>query len=164
MSNEHPSSGFSRANHVGITVSNLEKSIAFYEALTGTKVSNVDEIGGPRMAQTQGLKDTRIKYANFRLDNINIDVLEYVLPAPEKTSYQNNQISAMHLCFEVDDIDEAMKRLKEIGVDPEGEPIIFQESDGLRSGVGTAVAYFRDPDGTNLEIIAPQGPFKRKNS
>jgi catechol 2,3-dioxygenase-like lactoylglutathione lyase family enzyme len=29
--------GFSRANHVGITVSNLEKSIAFYEALTESK-------------------------------------------------------------------------------------------------------------------------------
>ncbi|OPC03552.1 glyoxalase [Elizabethkingia ursingii] len=156
--------GFSRANHVGITVSNLEKSIAFYEALTGTKVSNIDEIGGERMAKTQGLKDTRIKYANLHLDNLNIDILEYVLPAPEKTSYQNNQISAMHLCFEVDDIDAAMERLKEIGVEPEGEPIVFQEEDGLKSGFGTAVAYFRDPDGTNLEIIAPQGPFKRKSN
>ena len=74
--------GFSRANHVGITVSNLEKSIAFYEALTGTKVSNIDEIGGERMAKTQGLEDTRIKYANLHLDNLNIDILEYVLPAP----------------------------------------------------------------------------------
>lgn len=163
MSNEK-SPGFSRANHVGITVSNLEKSIAFYEALTGTKAANIDEIGGSRMAQTQGLKDTLIKYANFHLNNINIDILEYVIPAPNRTSYQNNQISAMHLCFEVDDIDEAMRRLKEIGVEPEGAPIVFQEADGLKSGFGTAVAYFRDPDGTNLEIIAPQGPFKRKNN
>lgn len=163
MSNEKLS-GFSRANHVGITVSNLERSIAFYEALTGIKISNKDEIGGPRMAKTQGLEDTRIRYANLHLDNLNMDILEYVLPAPEKASYQNNQISAMHLCFEVDDIDAAMERLKAIGVVPEGEPIIFQEEDGLRSGFGTAVAYFRDPDGTNLEIIAPQGPFKRKNN
>ncbi len=156
-------SGFSRANHVGITVSNLEKSIAFYEALTGTKISNKDEIGGPRMAKTQGLEDTLIKYANLHLDNLNIDILEYVLPVPEKTSYQNNQISAMHLCFEVDDIAAAIQRLKEIGVEPEGEPIVFQQEDGLKSGFGTAVAYFQDPDGTNLEIIAPKGPFRRKN-
>ncbi|NIG55016.1 VOC family protein [Chitinophaga sp. Cy-1792] len=155
--------GFSRANHVGITVRNLEKSIAFYEALTGLKVSNVDEIGGPRMAKTQGLEDTRIKFANLHLDNLNIDILEYVLPAPEKAAYHNNQISAMHLCFEVDDIDAAMERLKQIGVVPEGAPIVFEEADGLRAGFGTAVAYFTDPDGTNLEIIAPKGPFKRKN-
>ncbi|MGX5820690.1 VOC family protein [Chitinophaga lutea] len=155
--------GFTRANHVGITVSNLERSVAFYEALTGTKVSNVDEIGGPRMAKTQGLEDTRIKYANLHLDNLNMDILEYVLPASQKASYQNNQISAMHLCFEVDDLDAALQRLKEIGVELDGQPIVFREEDGLKSGFGTAVAYFRDPDGTNLEIIAPQGPFKRKN-
>lgn len=160
---ENAIKGFTRANHVGITVKNLEKSIAFYEALTGTKVSNIDEIGGPRMAKTQGLNDTKIKYANLHLDNLNIDILEYVIPESEQASYSNNQISAMHLCFEVDDINAAMERLKEIGIEPEGEPITFQEEDGLQSGFGTAVAYFRDPDGTNLEIIAPQGPFKRKN-
>ncbi|MGL5233974.1 MAG: VOC family protein [Empedobacter falsenii] len=157
------SQGFSRANHVGITVSNLEKSIAFYEALTGVKVSNIDEIGGKRMAQTQGLEDTKIRYANLKLENLNMDILEYVLPKSEKTHYENNQISAMHLCFEIDDIDAAMQRLQDLGIEPEGEPITFQEEDGLKSGFGTAVAYFRDPDGTNLEIIAPQGPFKRRN-
>ncbi|CAM2969207.1 VOC family protein [Chryseobacterium flavum] len=160
---ENTTKGFTRANHVGITVKNLEKSIAFYEALTGTKVSNIDIIGGERMAKTQGLNDTRIKFANLHLDNLNLDILEYVVPESEQASYSNNQISAMHLCFEVDNIDEAMQRLKEIGVEPDGEPIVFEEADGLKSGYGTAVAYFRDPDGTNLEIIAPQGPFKRKN-
>ncbi|MED1408349.1 MULTISPECIES: VOC family protein [Bacillus] len=153
--------GFSQVNHVGITVSNLEKSIVFYEALTGKKVSNIDEIGGKRMAQTQGLEDTRIKYANLHLDNLNIDILEYVVPKSDKASYSNNQISAMHLCFEVEDIDAAVERLKAIGVQPDGEPIVFQEEDGLKSGFGTGVAYFRDPDGTNLELITPKGPFRR---
>jgi catechol 2,3-dioxygenase-like lactoylglutathione lyase family enzyme len=160
---ENTTKGFTRANHVGITVKNLEKSIAFYEALTGTKVSNIDVIGGERMAKTQGLNDTQIKFANLHLDNLNLDILEYVIPESEQASYSNNQISAMHLCFEVDNIDEAMQRLKDIGVEPDGEPIVFEEADGLKSGYGTAVAYFRDPDGTNLEIIPPQGPFKRKN-
>ncbi|WGL98862.1 VOC family protein [Arsenophonus sp. aPb] len=154
--------GFSRANHVGITVSNLAKSIAFYETLTGTKAVNVDEISGKRMAQTQGLDNIRIKFANFQLDNLNIDILEYVVPEPTQASYSNNQISAMHLCFEVDDLDAAIKRMKSIGIEPDGEPIFFMPEDGLKSGFGTGVAYFRDPDGTNLEIIAPKGPFVRK--
>ncbi|WP_258237036.1 VOC family protein [Bacillus sp. NP247] len=142
-------------------VSNLEKSIVFYEALTGKKISNIDEIGGKRMAQTQGLEDTRIKYTNFHLDNLSIDILEYIVPKSDKACYSNDQISTMHLCFEVEDIDAAVERLKAIGVQPDGAPIVFQEEDGLKSGFGTGVAYFRNPDGTNLELIAPKGLFKR---
>lgn len=52
--------GFSVVNHVGITVSNLDESVKFYEALTGTKIANRDEIGGKRMAQTQG-PNTRVR-------------------------------------------------------------------------------------------------------
>ena len=156
--------GFSVVNHVGITVSNLEKSIEFYETLTGKKISNKDEIGGKRMAQTQGLDDTLIRYANLHLDNINIDILEYVEPKSTKANYSNEQISAMHLCFEVDDIETAVARMKEIGIEPKGEPIYFKKSDELKAGFGTGVVYFKDPDGTNLELIAPKGPFQRKRN
>ncbi|MFG1914726.1 VOC family protein [Micromonospora sp. NPDC048898] len=31
------------------------------------------------------------------------------------------------------------------------------------AAVGTEVAYFNDPDGTNLEIIAPKGGFARNS-
>ncbi|MGX7014912.1 VOC family protein [Vagococcus silagei] len=153
--------GFSIVNHIGITVSNLDKSMVFYEALTGEKIANKDQIGGKRMAQTQGLDDTLIKYANLHLGNVNIDILEYVEPKSNKASYSNEQISAMHLCFEVEDIEAAVARLHEIGVEPDGEPIFFSEEDGLKSGFGTGVVYFTDPDGTNLELIAPKGPFTR---
>lgn len=53
--------GFSQVNHVGITVSNLEKSIVFYEALTGKKISNIDEIGGKRMAEREWRKPKDLK-------------------------------------------------------------------------------------------------------
>lgn len=153
--------GLSTVNHVGITVKSLEKAIPFYEALTGKKVANKDQIGGKRMAQTQGLDDTLIKYANLHLDNINIDILEYAEPKSTKANYSNEQVSAMHMCFEVDDIEAAVARLKEIGVEPEGEPMYFQEEDGLKSGFGTGVVYFTDPDGAHLELISPKGPFQR---
>ncbi|RBL92453.1 VOC family protein [Chitinophaga flava] len=156
--------GFSRANHVGIVVTNLDKSIAFYEALTGLKISNRDMIGGDRMAHVMGLDKTLIRYANLHLENLNIDLLEYEQPAPTVAKYDNNQISAMHLCFEVDDIQKAVERLKKAGIKLSGEPIVFQETDGLKNGYGTAVAYFDDPDGTHLEIIEPKGPFQRENT
>jgi catechol 2,3-dioxygenase-like lactoylglutathione lyase family enzyme len=154
--------GLNRANHVGIVVSDLDASIRFYEALTGTKIVNKDAIGGPRMASVQGLDRVLIRYANVHLDNINIDLLQYEEPVPKKASYAGNEIGAMHLCFEVDELDAVYSRMRDAGITFQGEPIVFEESDGLKDGIGTAVAYFDDPDGTHLEIIAPAGPFKRK--
>ena len=44
------------------------------------------------MAQTQGLDDTLIKYANVHLENINIDLLEYVKPKSEKLLIPTNKL------------------------------------------------------------------------
>jgi len=164
MSQPIPSTtiGLNRANHVGIVTSNLDDSVKFYEALTGTKIVNKDVIGGPRMAAVQGLDKVLIRYANVHLQNLNIDLLEYEQPAPKKSAYATNDIGAMHLCFEVDDLDAVYKRMREAGLAFQGEPIVFEAGDQLKTGIGTAVAYFDDPDGTHLEIIAPVGPFKRK--
>ena len=150
-----------KANHVGITVRDLDKAIAFYGALTGGVITPEDQIGGERMAKVQGLQKTLIRYATVHLENLNIDLLEYKEPASRQASYDNSEISAMHLCFEVDDFEDAVKRMQEAGIEFHGAPITFQPEDGLKAGIGTAVAYFKDPDGTNLEIIYPVGPFKR---
>jgi catechol 2,3-dioxygenase-like lactoylglutathione lyase family enzyme len=116
------------------------------------------------MAKVQGIDKTLIRYATVHLENLNIGLLEYEEPQSEKVTYTNAQISAMHLCFEVDNLESAVKRLQDAGVVFHGEPITFQAEDGLKAGIGTGVAYFKDPDGTNLEIIGPVGPFKRKPS
>ena len=42
--------------------------------------------------QTQGLDDTLIKYANVHLENINIDLLEYVKPKSEKLLIPTNKL------------------------------------------------------------------------
>ena len=102
--------GLNRANHVGISVSDLDASIRFYEALTGTKIVNKDVIGGPRMAAVQGLPKVLIRYANVHLANLNIDLLQYDEPKVKKASYDNSDIGAMHLCFEVDDLDDLLLR------------------------------------------------------
>lgn len=155
--------GLNRANHVGIVVSDLDASIKFYEALTGTTIANKDVVGGPRMSAVQGLDKVIIRYANVHLQNLNIDLLQYDEPTPKKSDYATNDIGAMHLCFEVDDLQSVYQRMRDAGIEFEGEPMTFKEEDMLKSGIGTQVAYFDDPDGTHLEIIAPKGPFEREN-
>jgi catechol 2,3-dioxygenase-like lactoylglutathione lyase family enzyme len=153
--------GLNVVNHVGITVSDLSASVKFYEALTGTRIENVDVIGGPLMAAVQGLDKVLIRYANVHLDNINLDLLQYDEPESGRASYDNGDVGAMHMCFEVSDLKAVMARMQEAGITFLGEPMTFQPEDGLSSGFGTNVAYFEDPDGVHLELIEPQGPFKR---
>jgi catechol 2,3-dioxygenase-like lactoylglutathione lyase family enzyme len=140
MDNLSQSIGLSRANHVGIVVSDLDKAIRFYEALTGTKIANRDVVGGSRMAAVQGLDKVLIQYANVHLDNLNIDLLQYDEPAAKKATYATNDIGAMHLCFEVDDIDAVFKRMRDAGIEFQGEPMTFEAGDKLKHGIGTQVA------------------------
>lgn len=67
----------------------------------------------------------------------------------------------MHLCFEVDDIEAAVARMKEIGIEPEGEPIYFER--WIEVGFGTGVVYFKI-SWKKLELIAPKGPFQRERN
>jgi len=154
--------GMNRANHVGISVRDLGRSLQFYQALTGVEATPEDRVGGPRMAGVLGLERTSIRYATLHLRNLNIDLLQYDEPAPKTAHYAGNEIGAMHLCFEVDDLDAAHARMVAAGLRFDGHPITFEDGDGLRSGIGTRVAYFDDPDGTHLELIQPVGPFRRR--
>ncbi len=80
MENQKPLSakiGLKRANHVGITVKDLDAAIEFYSAPTGGIITPEDQIGGDRMAKVQGLEKTLIRYATVHLDNINVDLLGY---------------------------------------------------------------------------------------
>ena len=114
------------------------------------------------MAAVQGLDKVLIRYANVHLQNLNLDLLQYDEPKPGRANYDNGDIGAMHLCFEVDDLEAVYERMKAAGITFSGEPITFQDEDGLQSGQGTTVAYFADPDGVHLEVIQPEGPFVRK--
>ena len=154
--------GVNRANHVDISVSDLDHSLRFHEALTGETATPKNKVGGPRMAGVLGLERTLIRYATMHLQNLNIDLLQYDEPTPKTARYAGDEVSAMHLCFEVDDLDAVHRRMVEAGLRFEAEPITLEAEDGLAAGIGTHVACFDDPDGTHLELIQPVGLFRRK--
>jgi catechol 2,3-dioxygenase-like lactoylglutathione lyase family enzyme len=155
--------GLSCVNHVGIVVSDLDASIRFYEALTGTKVETKDMVGGARLAALMGMDEVLIRYAMVHLDEFNLELVQYDEPAPKTANYAANEISAMHLAFEVDDLDAVYDRMTRAGLAFASAPLVLQQEDMLRFGIGAKVAYFEDPDGTHLEIIEPQGSFRRRS-
>jgi len=61
----------------------------------------------------------------------------------------------MHLCFEVDDMDSAVRHLKERGVHLNADPVVLASGEGIHAGelTGTKILYLRDPDGIQLELF-----------
>ncbi|MCI2419584.1 VOC family protein [Saccharopolyspora sp. K220] len=155
--------GLTKAAHVGISVSDLDASIAFYRALTGVEPVVAGETADSvAFGHAQGLSNARLRYATINLENIGIDLIQFQDPTGEPTRGAANRPGSMHLCLHIDDedFDAVHVRMKDAGYDFLGDDYTFVAGEVTPdAALGTRVAYFNDPDGTNLEIIAPKGGF-----
>lgn len=152
-----------RPAHVGISVSDLQTSIEFYQALTGREPVIADEtMHSVPFGVAQGLPLAKLRYATINLDGLGIDLIEFQDPIGLRTNGAANRPGSMHLCFWVDDFDAVYQRMKEAGYGFLGDDYTFLAGEVTpEAALGTQVAYFNDPDGTNLEIIHPKGGFAR---
>lgn len=109
--------------------------------------------------RSQGLPTAKLRYAT-NIDGLGIDLIQFQDPVGERTNGMANRPGSMHLCFRVDDFDAVYQRMKAAGYGFLGDDYMFIAGEVTPdAALGTKVAYFNDPDGTNLEIIAPQGGF-----
>jgi len=162
--------GLITLNHFGISVGDLDQSIAFYRALTGKEPVATGTWSSTGLDSAAGMDDssssrTAIHWATFRIDNVNIDLLQVKKEAVADLSQAKHslgELGAMHASFEVEDLEPVFKRMQDAGIKFHG-PFhrISRDEDGAEEGVGTVVASFDGPDGERLELIAPKGPFIR---
>ncbi|HJU35203.1 MAG TPA: VOC family protein [Nitrososphaera sp.] len=163
--------GLVNLNHFGISVLELDRSIAFYRALTGqdpTAIGTWSSIGldnASGIGNNRSDKGAAIRWATFRINNVNIDLLQVSKekdPEVSLAKHSLGEMGAMHACFEVEDLEPVFKRMKDAGIKFHG-PFhrVSHDEDGADEGVGTVVASFDGPDGERLELIAPRGPFVR---
>ena len=141
--------------HIGLTVSNLEKSIAFYRDVLGLKYLGQMVMEGEETDKLFNLTNCKahIAYLNGS-DEINCPPIELIqIEGIEIIKNKNdlNHISISEVCFEVTDIEAEYQRLSQLGVEFLSEPQYFDFSN---YGFGKSKAvYFKDPDGITLELI-----------
>ena len=116
--------------HIGVFVSDLERSIAFYRDILGFEVRHQNEIDG-------------IKVAFISLGDL---TLELIL-SPEEVSKRSDGIVA-HIAMEVSGIEAVAAALKEKGIVFEGD-IFFAEHFWTK---GSKWITFRGPDNEHLEL------------
>ena len=115
-----------KLNHIAIATPNLDKAIRTYEDILGVKISApLDQI------------EHGVKVVFIEIPNTKIELLE---PLGENSPIENflekNKKGGIHhICFEVEDIDSAILRLKKEGatvlgdgkakIGAHGKPVIF---------------------------------------
>jgi len=143
------------AHHVGLTVSNLERLVAFYRDLLGfTVVYERGEVTAEYMPRLVGLPGARLKIAGLDIPGLHLDLIEYLAPAGATGASRTCDVGNGHLGFAVDDVWAAYRQLVAAGVRFKSEPV--SPTQGPNRG-GWAV-YFTDPDGITLEMIQRATP------
>jgi catechol 2,3-dioxygenase-like lactoylglutathione lyase family enzyme len=138
-------------NHVGVSVADLDRSIAFYRDVLGMSVVVTGNFGDERYERVLGLKQTRGRAALMRLGNFQIELFEFAHPVP-RAGDPNRPVcdhGITHFCLQVTDIHSEYERMKAAGVAFHCPPEEF-------SGEAFAT-YGRDPDGNVFELLEKTG-------
>jgi glyoxylase I family protein len=142
------------ADHTGITVSNLERSIAFWRDVLGFELSHRAHQTGELAAEITGVPGAEISLAVLKAPGGHkIELLQYMAPVDRKqhVDLRPCDVGSVHVALTVDDLDAVLEKIAESGWKAGRKP------QTLRSGpnTGKRVIYVRDPDGTTIEFMQP---------
>jgi catechol 2,3-dioxygenase-like lactoylglutathione lyase family enzyme len=139
---------------VGMTVSDLDRSVAFYEKVLDFRKVLEEEDAGASYETLTGVFALRTRTARVRLGSECLDLTEYLGPKgrPVPVEARSNDRSFQHVAIVVADMDRAYARLRAAHVEhassgPQRLPDWNPSAGGIRA------FYFRDPDRHVLEAI-----------
>ena len=153
-----------RVGGIGMTVSDMDRSVEFYsKVLSFVKVSDV-ELAGAEYERLQGVFGLRIRVVRMRLGDEFIELTEYLAPKgrPFPVDSRGNDRWFQHIAIITNDMDKAYARLRQnktehASTGPQRLP------DWNKNAGGIKAFYFRDPDRHYLEILQfPEGKGEAK--
>jgi len=137
--------------HVGIVVSDLERSLRFYRDLLGFDVKKDNVEHGKYIDEFLGLDGVIVQTIKMTLnDKDMIELLHYKTNEKKPEKIAINQIGCTHFAITVNDIEAIYRRFTDEGVGFINSPRL--SSDGLAK-----VAFCKDPDGFYIELVEEVG-------
>ncbi|OFI38580.1 hypothetical protein BIU82_04470 [Arthrobacter sp. SW1] len=134
-------------DHVGVTVQDLDRAIAFFEAL-GLETEGRSEVGGPWADRVNGLDGTRVDMAMMRPPGGNgtkLELTRFVSPEPVgEMGRPVNSFGFSHICYEVDDVEAVVAKAREAGYGLVRELVNYENVYRL--------AYISGPEGLLVEV------------
>jgi catechol 2,3-dioxygenase-like lactoylglutathione lyase family enzyme len=145
---------------VGLTVSDVDRSVRFYTGLLGFTTVSDTTIDAPALGRLVGVPGARTRVVRLQLGSELLELTQYAGRAsrPPPTDSRSNDAWFQHVAIIVSDMNRAYAQLAAAGVTaasaggPQELPAWNPNAGGIRA------FYFRDPDGHFLEILQfPEG-------
>ena len=133
-------------NHVGITVSDLDASIAFYCEVVGFSLGLRTRATGEWFDTLTRNAGADIEVAMLQLADFRLQLVQYHASGGMPLSLAHHNVGNPHLSIEVDDVETPHRTISAAGVH-DLTPIVDIMGTGIRS------FYVHDPDGVPVELL-----------
>ena len=140
------------ADHTGITVSNLERSLEFWQNVLGFEFSHRAHQTSEMASEITGVAGAEIKLAVVKAPNGHkIELLEYLAPADRKknASLRPCDVGHVHIALTVENLEPLLQNIAASGWKAAGKPRTLTAG----PNAGKRVVYVHDPDGTTIEFM-----------
>ncbi len=143
-----------KVDAIGITVSEMNRSVKFYTEVLGFKKVSDAELFGIEYERLEGIFGLHIRLVRMQLGNEFIELTDYLTSGgrsiPEDA--KSNDLIFQHIAVVVSDIEKAYQHLRKFNVEyvstiPQTLPKSIPGAEGIKA------FYFHDPDNHNLELI-----------
>jgi catechol 2,3-dioxygenase-like lactoylglutathione lyase family enzyme len=149
-----PNLAVTAVDSVGMTVSDMDRALAFYTSvLPFEKVSDI-EVAGRDYELLTGVFGARLRVVRLRLGDESIELSEFLAPKgrPIPPDVRPNDRVFQHIAIIVSSMETAYARLRKAGVEhastgPQTLPSWNPNAGGIKA------FYFRDPDRHFLELL-----------
>ena len=137
-------------NHTSFTVSNLDRTIAFFRDGLGFEVTSKAPRSRELIEQVTGVDGGDVIIAYIRGPGHSLELIEYTGP-PERGAVRPRpcDVGFAHVAYDVDDIEAAVETAAAFDVRPIRAIAVVDDGPNR----GNKAVYLRDPDGITIEFI-----------
>lgn len=141
----------SSIRHVGFVVSDLERSLKFYQDILGLELYRRFTEEGEFIDNLTGIRGVKLEWAKLIIPNGGlIELLQYHshpdVEHLQLTGSPSNRMGCSHVALTVADLDKLYQDMLEAGYTCKSAPL-------LAPGSKAKILYAHDPDGAILELI-----------
>ncbi len=139
---------------VGLTVSDLDRSVDFYTKVLDFRKVSEREVYGTDYEHLEGIFGLRMRIARLQLGDEFLELTEYLVPhgRPAPPDSRSNDGWFQHVAIIVSDMDKAYARLRANKVEHASTgPQLLPET--IPAAAGIRAFYFHDPDDHPIEVL-----------